>query len=408
MSKLKPEDVFTPAAPAVGSIVYARRRGPEQQFEDTLNEQGTQVLVYGDSAIGKTSFVLTELRHKKIDHIRVQCSNKMTWDQISHELLRQLKEGIEHREVTAKVISPELSVNVYVAKAKLAGETSKQIEKLLGGHLGTVQHITDVLCKKEISLVIDDFEKAKVSHTKVSVANLAKNLSDRAGGGKAGRVIVVGISDSADDLIGADLSIASRLRALHIPRMNDEEMELILNVGFSKLGIIGEGTVIKSLATYFGGFPKYAHGIGLGVSRAVFAAGERNITHGSVQRGIRTFLRLYCKSVKVRYDKATTVRYKPKQEYLLVVKGLSDIGAAGPFTLDEAKLAIEQYMRVGSRGTNKPVEAFEMEKDKLKRILNRLSRPERGSMFTRSKITGCYSYSDPLSPIFINLGEYVV
>jgi hypothetical protein len=64
-------------------------------------------------------------------------------------------------------------------------------------------------------------------------------------------------------------------------------------------------------------------------------------------------------------------------------------------------------MRMGSRGTEKPVEAFEMEKDKLKRILNRLSRPERGSMFTRSKITGRYRYSDPLSPIFINLGEYV-
>ena len=407
MSKLKPEDVFTPAAPAVDSIIYARRRGPEQQFGDTLNERGTQVLVYGDSAIGKTSFVLTELRHKKIDHVRIQCSSKMTWDQISHELLRQLKEGIEHREVTTEAISPEISVNVFVAKAKLAGETSKQIEKHIGGHLGSVQHITDVLCKKEISLVIDDFEKAKISHTKVSVANLAKNLSDRAGGGKAGRVIVVGISDSADDLIDADLSITSRLRALHIPRMNGEEMELILNVGFSKLGIIGEGTLIKPLATSFGGFPKYAHGIGLGVSRAVFAAGEKKITHDSVRRGINEFLQRYCKNAKVRYNKATTVRYKPKQEYLLVVKGLSNIGATGPFTLDEAKLAVEQYMRMGSRGTDKPVEAFEMEKDKLKRILNRLSKPERGSMFTRSKITGKYRYSDPLSPIFLNVGEHV-
>ena len=124
MSKLKPEDVFTPAAPAVGSIVYARRRGPEQQFDDTLNEKGAQVLVYGDSAIGKTSFVLTELRRKKIEYVRVQCSSKMTWDQISKELMRELKEGIEHREVKEKSTSPELSVNVYVAKAKLGGESS--------------------------------------------------------------------------------------------------------------------------------------------------------------------------------------------------------------------------------------------------------------------------------------------
>lgn len=407
MSKLKPEDVFTPAAPAVDSIVYTRRRGPEQQFGDTLKEQGAQVLVYGDSAIGKTSFVLTELRHKKIDHVRIQCTSKMTWDQISHELLRQLKEGIERREVTAKAISPELSVNVFVAKAKLGGEASRQMEKDIGGHLGSVQHITDVLCKNEISLVIDDFEKAKVSHTKVSVANLAKNLSDRAGGGKSGRVIVVGISDSAAELIDADLSIESRLRALHIPRMNDEEIEQILNIGFAKLGIIGDRTVTKPLADFLGGFPKYAHGIGLEISRAVFAERKKKVTHGSAGRGIHCFLQRYRENVRVRQDRATIVRCKPKQEYLLVVKGLSLIGAGGPFTLDDAKSAIEQYMRVGSRRTDKHVEAFEMEKDKLRRILNRLSKQERGAMFTRSKITGKYRYSDPLSPIFMNIEKYL-
>jgi len=407
MSKLKPEDVFTPAAPAVGSIVYTRRRGPEQQFEDTLNEQGTQVLVYGDSAIGKTSFVLTELRHKKIEHVRVQCSSKMTWEQISNELLRELKEGIEHREVTAKAISPELSVNVYVGKAKLGSESSKQIEKIIGGNLGTVQHITDILCKKEISLVIDDFEKAKVSHTKVCVANLAKNLSDRAGRGKSARVIIVGISDNADDLIEADLSIASRLQALKIPRMYDEEMEEILNVGFAKLGIRSEGTVIRSLASSFGGFPKYAHGIGLEVSRAVFAAGERELTKDSVQRGIVAFLSRYCRGAKARYNKATVVRCKPKAEYILVIKGLSEIGLLNEFTLDEAKKAVEDYMRKDSLGLTKYGEMFVIEKQMLRTILKRLSKPERGSMFTKSKITGKYRYSDPLSPIFINVGEYV-
>lgn len=407
MSRLEPEDVFTPAAPAVGSIVYTRRRGPEQQFEDTLKEQGTQVLVYGDSAIGKTSFVLTELRHKKIGHVRVQCSSKMTWEHISNELLRELKEGIEHREVTSKAISPELSVNLYVAKAKLGGESSKQIEKIIGGNLGTVQHITDILCKKEISLVIDDFEKAKVSHTKVCVANLAKNLSDRAGRRKSARVIVVGISDNADDLIDADLSIASRLQALKIPRMNQEEMEEILNVGFAKLGIRGGGTVISSLASPFGGFPKYAHGIGLEVSRAVFAAGERELTKDSVQRGIGAFLRRYCRSANARYNKATIVRCKPKPEYILVVKGLSGIGALNEFTLNEAKQAVEHYVRKDSLKLTKAGEMFEIEKKMLRTILKRLSKPERGSMFTRSKITGNYRYSDPLSPIFINVGGYV-
>jgi hypothetical protein len=407
MGRLKPEDVFTPAAPAVDSIVYAQRRGLERQFQDTLNEQGAQVLVYGDSSIGKTSFVLTELRHKKTACVRVQCSSKMTWEKISNELLRELREGIIHREATEEALSPELPVNVFVAQAKLGGESSKQFQKIIGGDLGTVQHLTDILCEKEISLVIDDFEKARVGHTKVCVANLAKNLSDRSGRGKSARLIVVGISDNADDLIDADSSIASRLQTMKIARMNDEEMEEILNVGFKKLGIRGERSVISTLAGSFGGFPKYAHGIGLETSRAVFAAGNKELTMDSVKRGIGAFLRRYCRTAKARFDKATIVRCKPNQEYIMVVKGLSEIGARNEFTLDEAGLAIEDYMRKGSPSLTKAERNFGMDIEKLRTILNRLCRPERGSMFTRSKITGKYRYSDPLSPIFLNVGEYI-
>lgn len=407
MSHLTPEEVFTPAAPAVNSVVYTRRKVPEMEFKDTLNERGAQILVYGDSAIGKTSFVLRELRHKKIDHIRVQCNSRMTWDQISNELLRELKEGIEQREVTTKAISPELSVNVYFAKTKLSGESGKEIEKVLGGNLGSVQHITDILCTKKISFVIDDFEKAKVTATKVSVANLAKNLSDRATSGKSARVIVVGISYTADDLINADLSIDSRLVALQISRMNDEEMEKILSVGFEKLGIKDKDGIASSLAKCFGGFPKYAHAIGLEVSRAVFAADEKTVTPDSVQRGIRAFLQRYCRSARTRYNKATIVRYKPKPEYIMVVKALSELGALNEFTLEEANRTIEDHIRSSIYGKDKPSEIFKMDQNKLRTILARLSKPERGSMFSRSKITGKYRYSDPLSPIFISLGENI-
>jgi len=403
MKSFKPEEVFTPAAPAVGSVVYAKRKNSAITFSETLNEKGSQVLVYGDSAIGKTSFVLTELRNKMIPHIRVQCNSKMTSKQISNELLRELKEGIEQKEIRKASISPELSVNVYLAKAKLGGESSDEIEKTLGGQMGSVQHITEILCTKKISLVVDDFEKAKDDYTKVFIANLAKNLSDRATSGKSARVIVVGISDTAEHLINADLSIDSRLMALYIPRMSDEEMEEILRVGFNKLRIKEEDGIIMSLASSFGGFPKYAHAIGLEVSRAVLAAGEKTIKTDAVARGMRAFLRRYCRSVKSRYEKATVVRCKPNQDYILVAKGLLELGRSNDFTLEEAKSAIEDYIRGQMYGEA----TYSMDNKKLRTLLGRLCKAERGSLFSKSSITGRYRYTDPLSPIFLNLGQYI-
>lgn len=408
MKKLRPEDVFTPAAPAVDSLVYAKRKDSSMLFSDTLNEKGTQILVYGDSAIGKTSFVLTELRTKKIPHIRVQCNSRMTSKQIADELLRELKEGIEQKEVKKDAVSPELSVNVYLAKAKFGGNTSTEIEKTLGGHMGSVQHITEILSKKKITLVVDDFEKAKDDNTKVFIANLAKNLSDRATSANSARIIVVGISDTADHLINADLSIDSRLMSLYIPRMNNEEMEEILQVGFNKLRIKEEDGIIKSLAGTFGGFPKYAHAIGLEVSRAVLATDNKVIETNSVAGAIRAFLRRYCRSVKARYEKATIVRCKPKQDYILVAKGLSELGISDDFTLEEARSAIEDYIRSQMYGMDPySMDSYSMDKKKLKILLARLSKPERGSLFSKSSITGKYRFTDPLSPIFLNLGEYI-
>ena len=116
--RLEPENVFTPSAPAIDSLVYTRRRRPETTLSDILKEQGTQVLLYGGGTVGKTSFILTELRHHEIPHIRIQCEGKTSWKTIVDDLMRKLKIALKVREVSTQELSPEISTDIYVLKGR--------------------------------------------------------------------------------------------------------------------------------------------------------------------------------------------------------------------------------------------------------------------------------------------------
>ena len=379
--KLYPEDVFTPASPAVGSVVYTHRKGPEFTFRDILQERGAQCLIFGDSGIGKTSFVLTELRQRQIDHIRIQCTNRMTWSNISQEILRTLKEGIAKKKVSKEAQKTGVSLDVFIAGFKTGGDSAEAIERELGGDIGSVSHITDVLLRKKIHLIIDDFEKVKSNPTKAAISNLAKNLSDSSRSRRSPRVIVIGIADTADDLIEGDMSIASRLQALHLPRMATEELASIFSKGFRQLKVNIPYSHSKALAGLLGGFPKYAHALGLALSRAYLSAHNKSDLDSIVKAATREFLNRYCAHVKAIYHKATVIRGKPKQEYTLIIKGVAACGLQNGFTLDEGHAILNEYIR---RQFSNQSTIPQIDRIKFRNYLRRLSTEARGEIFIRS------------------------
>lgn len=398
MSRLSPEEVFTPAAPAVDSIVYTHRRAPELVFRNILQEAGTQCLIYGDSAIGKTSFVLTELRRRNINHIRIQCSNKMTWNNISQEILRKLKEGIVRKITSTEGDNEKFSLNVYIAKFKAGVDFTDKIESELGGDIGTVTHITDILLQKKVNLIIDDFEKITSKTTKASISNLAKNLSDSSKSRQSPRVIVIGIADTADDLIEGDMSIASRLHPLHLPRMAAEELADIFTKGFRKLKIDIPYSNSKNISNLLGGFPKYAHAIGLELSRAYLSADDKRDLGSIFRIATEHFLDRYCAHVTAIFNKATVIRGRPKQEYILIIKGVAECGLQNGFSLDTGHDGLKEYIRKQFSGQST---IPQIDRIKFRNYLRILSSDARGAIFIRSSRTGRYYYKEPLMPIYI-------
>ena len=322
----------------------------------------------------------------------------MTWGHISQEILRRLKEGIITKKTEIEADKAEISMNVYIAKLKVGGNSTEQLESELGGVMGSVTHITDVLLEKKVNLIIDDFEKIKSKTTKAAIANLAKNLSDSSNNNKSPRVIVIGIADTADDLIEGDMSIASRLHPLHLPRMAAEELTQILIKGFTELKINIPTSTSKEVSSLLGGFPKYAHAIGLELSRSFLSVEDKKGFGPIFRTAMAHFLDRYCAHVKAIYNKATIIRGKLKQEYFLIIEGVAHCGLYDGFSLDDAHVSLKEYIRNQFSGeTTIP----QIDKTKLRNYLRILSSDARGNIFIKSRRTGLYHYKEPLVPIYI-------
>ena len=72
-------------------------------------------------------------------------------------------------------------------------------------------------------------------------------------------IVLVGIGDNVEELIGIHQSLERCLKQVKMPRMSDEEAGAIIDNGLSQLEISISTSVRKSILEFSSGFPHYVH-----------------------------------------------------------------------------------------------------------------------------------------------------
>lgn len=282
MAKRTPEQVFTPAKP-VSDDMFANRQfeGLQKRVEGALLEQGRQVILYGETGVGKTSLVNHVCRTRSIKRIRVECGD--TFEEMMRGALGQV---IDRTEIeTVEKLSAELSFGAKIhaifnaeAKASISGERRFQHNAL-----SLSSTVAEAFRLKKIDvLFLDNFEnlsaKGHYAETATDIAQLMKSFSDRADEfDDAPKVVVAGIPAASHELIDLDVATARRTAQIEVPRMPEEELEQILIRGETKLGMRFEGLIRPQIVKQSDGFPYYTHLFALHASRCAIENGNAAI-----------------------------------------------------------------------------------------------------------------------------------
>ncbi len=105
-------------------------------------------------------------------------------------------------------------------------------------------------------LIIDEFDRVIDKPTRTRLAETLKIFSDAA---SATKIIVVGVAETLNELIGEHKSLTRCLATVRLDRMTDSELNEIIEEGSDSTGIVFSEPIRRRMIALSDGFPFYTH-----------------------------------------------------------------------------------------------------------------------------------------------------
>lgn len=335
-----PEQVFTPKT-IVTREMFERRNEPDAEgnpgvqdrLQDALRERGAQVLIYGDTGVGKSSLVKYATQDEHRTAVTIGCSSEMTYADILDNVVRKL---VDIKALTVKrTVSGEASATgegsvpfftKFSGTIKGAAGREKTYEVIEKPILDV---ITEVMAEAGRSIIVlDNFQNVRSRETRDLIAQLMEKLSDRAGDweGPDIKCVVVGIAEDAESLLGESLSFLRRTVQIGVPRMPDDEIQALLSRGFGLLELDVHSNLMRQFTFYSDGFPFFAHLMGLYVSRAAIRAETQEINGSALNAALTEAAKSVSASYERRVQQACELggEVQPRRQILRILAENTD------------------------------------------------------------------------------------
>jgi Cdc6-like AAA superfamily ATPase len=349
---------FTPGAPIDSLNLF---RGRWNQIQDVISaaaQRGYHVALYGERGVGKTSlanvlaevFALPDLPQFQAGF--VTCNTESTFESVWRDVYREL----------------EIEIRVGIAPEDVRFDL---------GRLETPAMI-----------VIDELDRLTDDDSLTLIADTIKTLSDHV---VQSTIVLVGVAQSLDGLIGEHASIVRNLQQVEMPRMSPDELTEILDKGFTACELDATEDAIAKIVRLSEGLPHYTHLLALHAGQRAVQDDRSAITLSDVNAAIAPAIARH--SIRSDYVQATrSTRAGTLYEQVLLACALTTKNNLGTFTAG----AIREPLRIVSK-RRLDIPAFA-------RHLAQFLEPERGSILHREGEPRHYFYrfADPL------LERYVV
>ena len=309
--------LFSPSAPINEHDLFAGRAKQIHKMLEAVAERGKHAVLFGERGVGKTSLarVFSELfpsTLRRIKLVREQVDPSDDFTSIWRKVFKDFSVRLTHEGAESTV-----TVDTMFTGDIFPDDVRREFEIMFGPN--------DIPI-----IVIDEFDKSRDPSIHELMANTIKSFSDYS---INATLVIVGVADDINDLIGEHPSISRCIEQIPMPRMNASEMIEILDKRLPKIGMKLNSDVYHKIIDLSRGLPAYVHLLGLYATKSAILRRSLQIMEEDIDAAIKRVLERFQESIQADYAKAVhSNRRDSLYRHALLACAMAKTDERGQFT----------------------------------------------------------------------------
>jgi hypothetical protein len=351
--------------------MFIGRQSAIEKIICAIEEEHAHVVVYGVGGVGKTSLgnIIAESADHSGYHVaRCTCDSETTFEQLFGDFLKGLPVDLMDRSIQGNGLHVQSS-DQNLASGKLG---PRDLSNTFG-------HLIE-----RVILIIDEFDRVRDVNFKRKMSEAIKVISDST---DLLTVVIMGIGQSLDDLLGHHLSVQRQITAIRLPLMEDAEVQLLLCKGETRAGINFDDVVRDSIVTLSKGTPYYVHLLALLAGRHGLGRNSKTIVWEDLRAAISEVLSEADPNVIRAYEDATRAETNLFMNDTLFAAADAPMDRYGKFNAEDALKALEGHTGESYKILN------------IARGLTHLSKNEKNGILEKTVSEGGTNTYDFINPL---------
>ena len=336
--------IFTPSTPIGVAELFSGRQQQIQRLIDAVAERGRHAIIYGEAGVGKTSLAqiiqhVVPAGNRKVTYVRKAAFSSDTFSSIWMSIFRDIRFTMD--------IGDGLK-SYAIADAYQNGITPSDVVRELSYFPdGDIPII-----------VIDEYNLVKMKDQSQQMAEAIKAISDE---GLSVTIMLVGISDTVENLVEGHASLTRCTEEVLMPRMSSHEMQILLESRMSRLGMKIAGDAKWKIINLAKGLPSFVHNLGKGATLSAIDSRSLLVSEWNVDHSIEEFLRSSQNSLKTDYEIAVrSNQERARFKQILTACAMAITDESGYFTAKQVQQPLRRILGsdIGIDGFNPNLKQF--------------------------------------------------
>jgi len=375
--------IFSPSAPVSHQDLFIGRDREIRRIVGSLNEAGQHVVLYGARGAGKTSLANVMMAYvQNVICAKITCTRSDTFSSMWTKVLGKVRIAMRRKGVGFMESEEEVGVHLPELLPNPEDVQAVDIENIIE----QIQH--------PMFFIFDEFDTITDEESQRKMADTLKLLSDNV---SYATVMIVGISESVENLIGEHPSLERCLNQIDLTLMNKQELTSVITQGLAYTELEMHADLVQKVVDFSVGYPHYVHLLMKHAATEALYDESDNIGENHLQYAVRESVKGMNKSMQNAYRKA--VASSRKQNQFMHVLNACALAPTDEQEAFEANDILKPFAQV----TGKEVTA-----ESVNYNLGMLCKEERGSILMKvgQSPKSRYRFTNPLMKAFVRLQMY--